>query len=459
MKKLRFLWMSALGSLLLLAPQTANAGWMRTYGGPLGDGGYRVFQTSDGGYIIAGSTNSFGAGKSDIWLLKTDSLGDTLWTKTYGGSDDEDMVCLNPTLDGGYILAAQTFSFGVYSKSDIWILKTDSLGDTLWTLVYGTENRDFPGYVGERLEGGYVAIGGAADAAYNYKILFISVDAQGKLEYVKDHKGFCTCANKFSDSLYLVVIDNGVLELSSQGDSLWRLWDATVWMTNWIERDNSAPQTYMFTGCEYQNALDVPDLFIGCGDLFHGFAGGAFLGDPSTMEIGLCIRSTTDGGDVVVGEKENAGSGYDLWLIKEGPTSWRREFGGSNDDAGYYVDNTSDGGYIITGITGSYGAGGSDLWLIKTDSLGYVDIEEPAPVTHPVTHLNPIGREITLHYSDCPQGFHASIYDVSGRKVDMIKASGSSGAISWGEGFRSGVYFIRSTSGVFQTTQKVILLK
>jgi hypothetical protein len=447
--------------LLILATISVYAGWTRTYGGPLDDEGYRVFQTSDGGYIIAGTTNSFGAGESDIWLLKTDSQGDTLWTKTYGGNDDEGIVCLNQTLDGGYILAARTSSFDTYGKSDIWVLRTDSLGDTLWTLVCGTDASDYPAYVGERLEGGYVVIGGALGSGSDIKVLFISLNSQGELEYVKEYLGWVQCANKFSDSLYLVVDYADVLQLSSQGDSLWGLWQATAWMTNWIEKDNSASDTFLFTGCEYQNELDVPDLFVGSGDLFDGSGWGIYYGGPSTMEIGLCIRSTTDGGFIVVGEKEKEGSGYDLWLIKHGSTSWAREFGGFNDDAGFCVDTTSDGGYIITGITRSYGAGGKDLWLIKTDSLGLVSIEED-PTIDPVGDFQTvtvIGPQIVLSYKNYPQGFHAEVFDASGRKVDEIKAAGSSGTITWGMGHSPGVYFFRVERDTSEFVQRVVLVR
>jgi hypothetical protein len=458
LKEEEFMKRFALIVLTLTLAGIAHAGWTRTYGGPLDDMGNRVFQTSDGGYIICGITWSFGAGKSDIWLLKTDSQGDTLWTKTYGGSDYENVVCLNQTQDGGYILAAQTFSFDTYGKSDVWILKVNSLGDTLWTLVYGTETRDFPGYVGERPEGGYVVIGGAEYGGLDNKIFFLSVDEQGKLEYAKDHRSFCTCANKFSDSLYLVVSTNDVLELSSQGDSLWWVGDATVWMTNWIERDNSASDTFLFTGCEYQSELEVPDLFVGCGDLFDGAGWGIWYGGPSTMEIGFCIRSTADNGFIVVGSKETERPDDNLWLIKEGPTSWDREFGGFNDDAGFYVDMTSDGGYIITGITGSYGGGGSDLWLIKTDSLGYVGVAES--ITHqPDWQVTPIGSQIVLRYSDKPQGFHASIFDASGRKVDELHSTMPDGVLKWGMNRNPGVYFVVPLARGCTRAQKVVLVK
>jgi hypothetical protein len=327
--------------------------------------------------------------------------------------------------------------------------------------VCGTDASDYPAYVGERLEGGYVVIGGALGSGSDIKVLFISLNSQGELEYVKEYLGWVQCANKFSDSLYLVVSDGNVLQFSSQGDSLWGLWQATAWITSWIEKDNSASDIFMFTGCEYQNELDVPDLIVGWGDLFEGAGTSILYGGPSTMEIGLCIRSTTDNGFIVVGEREKEGSGYDLWLIKEGPTSWDREFGGFNDDAGYCVDMTSDGGYIITGTTYSFGNGGRDLWLIKTDSLGLVSIEED-PIIDPVGDfqtVTAIGPQIVLSYKNYPQSFHAEVFDASGRKVDELHSTMPDGVLEWGRNHNPGVYFIRVEAGTARQTQKVVLVK
>ncbi len=132
--------------------------WTKTYGRSGAEIGMSVQQTFDGGYIITGYTNSYGAGMIDIYLVKTDSLGDTLWTKTYGGTDFDNGWEVQQTIDGGYIIIGETQSFGPGSR-DVWLIKTDSSGDSMWTRIYGGVEYDIGYSVQQTCDGGYV-IGG-----------------------------------------------------------------------------------------------------------------------------------------------------------------------------------------------------------------------------------------------------------------------------------------------------------
>jgi len=108
----------------------------RTYGGASDNFSGSVQQTTDGGYIIAGGTECFGAGGWDVYLIKTNSSGDTLWTRTYGATMDDDGYSVQQTTDGGYIIAGDTYSFGA-GGDDVYLIKANSSGDTLWTRTYG----------------------------------------------------------------------------------------------------------------------------------------------------------------------------------------------------------------------------------------------------------------------------------------------------------------------------------
>jgi len=106
--------------------------WTKTFGGTGRDKGSSVQQTSDGGYIITGSTESFGNGEEDVYLIKTDVNGDSLWTKTFGGSDEDEGHSVQQTSDGGYIISGRTYSFG-NGEGDVYLIKTDSQGNVTST--------------------------------------------------------------------------------------------------------------------------------------------------------------------------------------------------------------------------------------------------------------------------------------------------------------------------------------
>ena len=137
----------------------SQATWTETYGGSESDYGNSVQQTTDEGYIVAGYTYSFGAGFYDAWLIKTDAFGDTLWTKTYGGSTDSDYgYSVQQTKDGGYIIAGSTYSYGA-GLSDGFLVKTDAQGNMLWKNTFGGSGQDYFYSVQQTEDGGYIMVG------------------------------------------------------------------------------------------------------------------------------------------------------------------------------------------------------------------------------------------------------------------------------------------------------------
>jgi hypothetical protein len=132
--------------------------WTKTYGGSSSDRAYSVQQTADGGYVVAGYTSSFGTGLNDFYLVKTDSQGDTLWTRTYGGDGDDIARSVQQAADGGYVLAGSTESFGA-GNSDFYLVKTDSQGDTLWTRTHGGSSHENANCAQQTTDGGYIVAG------------------------------------------------------------------------------------------------------------------------------------------------------------------------------------------------------------------------------------------------------------------------------------------------------------
>jgi hypothetical protein len=128
---------------VLTSSALAQTGWWRTYGGANDEDAFSVQQTSDSGYVVAGYTGSFGAFDGDVYLIKTDASGDTLWTRRYGGSDYDWGYAVQQTSDGGYIVTGLTASFGA-GGWDIYLIKTDANGNA------GVEEPSTPQLTGAR---------------------------------------------------------------------------------------------------------------------------------------------------------------------------------------------------------------------------------------------------------------------------------------------------------------------
>jgi len=154
-----------------------NQQWSQTFGGISVDCGYSVQQTSDGGYIIAGWTYSFGAGYRDVYLIKTDANGNETWSQIFGGSDDDIGRSVQQTSDGGYIIAGYT---GPYAgTNDVYLIKTDANGNEQWSQVFGGSYSDYGRSVQQTSDGGYIIAGWTASyGAGSYDVYMIRLESE-----------------------------------------------------------------------------------------------------------------------------------------------------------------------------------------------------------------------------------------------------------------------------------------
>ena len=347
MKKQKIVGIVAVLLLLIVLAGTAqeevNASapkeeWIRTFGGGLIDRGYSVQQTSDGGYIIGGWTCSYGSGKeadANVWLIKTNSKGNEKWSKTFGGSNDDTCYSIQRTSDGGYIIVGETESYGAGS-SDVWLIKTNSKGNEEWNKTFGGAGKDIGYSIQQTSDGGYIITGKTWSYGGGWgDVWLIKTDSKGIEEWCKTFGGSdvdygCSVQQTFNGG-YIIV---GETESYGAGSS-------DVWLIKTNSEGNE----------EWSKTFGRSD-----------------------EDTGRSVQQTSDGGYIIVGETESYGAGSsDVWLIKtdsKGNEEWSKTFGRSDEDIGRSVQQTSDEGYVIVGETESYGAGSSDVWLIKTDSKG-----------------------------------------------------------------------------------------
>jgi hypothetical protein len=357
---------------LIKTNANGNKVWDKTFGGIGYDVANAVQQTSDGGYILAGETYSFGAGDEDAWLIKTDANGNKVWDKTFGGIGYDVANAVQQTSDGGYILAGYTVSFGAGSD-DAWLIKTDASGETCdysvggncyeneskWVKTFGGLDIDTVCSVQQTSDGGYILAGYTASfGAGFYDAWLIKTDASGETCdysvggncYENESKWVKTFGGSGDDQAYSVqqTKDGGYI-LAGRTDSAGSD-DA------WLIKTDASGETCDYSGggnC-YENESKWVKTFGGTSD------------DGASS-----VQQTKDGGYILAGYTESFGAGWvDAWLIKtdeNGVEQWNKTFGGSGLDWAYSVQQTKDGGYILAG---SYGAGYSDAWLIKTDAKG-----------------------------------------------------------------------------------------
>jgi uncharacterized delta-60 repeat protein len=174
---------------VLKLDSNGGVAWQKTYGGGGYDRATSVEPTSDGGYIVAGSTYSFGAGKDDAWVLKLDSTGGVIWQKTYGGSGDDCANSAEQTADGGYIVLGSTSEFGA-GVGNVWVLKLSSTGSVTWQKTYGGGGSYRASAIEETSDGGYVVAGSTnSSCAGGWDFWVLKLNPTGSVNWQKAYGG------------------------------------------------------------------------------------------------------------------------------------------------------------------------------------------------------------------------------------------------------------------------------
>ena len=381
--------------------QSGSSYWAKTYGGGGNDEATSIQQTKDGGYIVAGWTDSFGVRGEDILVIKLDSSGNLSWAKTYGGGGNDEATSIQQTKDGGYIVAGWTDSFGVRGE-DILVIKLDSSGNLSWAKTYGGGGNDEATSIQQTKDGGYIVAGWTESFDIESNgALVIKLDSDGNLTWAKtyvityegsDNKiyygaNYATSIQQTKDGGYIVAgwtdsfgvrgEDILVIKLDSSGNLSW----AKAFGGGGNDEATSVQQT---TDGGYVVAGQIRHLK---GNAYEGYPLVIKLdskGNPSWAKMfdedgytATSIQQTKDGGYIVaISDLEHHYYNFDIVkLTSDGRDfSWARGFGSANSygDTATSVQQTTDGGYVVAGWSSYFGAGDYDFLVLKLDWKGNI---------------------------------------------------------------------------------------
>lgn len=317
------------------AAQAPDTVWTRAYGGYEADMGNAFIETSDGAFLIVGSTSSFGE-NGDIYLIKINSQGEWFFNYNYGGIGSENALSVVESYDGGYILSGYS-RFYANNYNNLFLGKTDSDGNLIWSQVYvNSGSQDYGQSVLETSDQDIVVAGYTRHYnPTNKNVILMKTNARGDSiwyhEYGSDGEDVGQSVVQTNDNGYVIAgwttsygIGSGDIYLIKTDSDGNQLWYRTYGYQNWEEAS--------------------------------------------------CVIQTSDGGFAIIGRTDSGGNGWwDVYLVKtdsSGTMQWWQTYGGDDWDGGHSVEETDDGGFLLGCYTFSFGAGDCDYYLIRTDSLG-----------------------------------------------------------------------------------------
>ena len=375
----KIITISLIAFLIILGVRTTfGQGWEKTFGGSGNDRAREVWQTSDGGFIIVGSKDVGidGSEDMDIYLIKTDEDGDELWSKTFGDEHNERGRSVCPIAGEGYAVLSDGWAYRV----GMTLIKTDRDGNEQWSKTFSDKGREGHS-VRQTMDGGFI-ISGTRDDGYKYGFGFLlKTDADGNelwdVEYGAN--SYASSAQQTSDGGFIHVQgwDMGIIKTDADGKEQWsKVFEGIVASDVQQTVDGGYIITGFSTGVSTGGSYHLIKTDTTGNQLWIKTYSVNFNHWPD-----LSVQQTKDLGFIFVGEKRSTVDGEsDIYLHKtdaEGNQLWSQTFGGSGIERGRSVQQTTDGGYIIVGETESFGAGGSDVFLVYYKPVSSLRIQNP----------------------------------------------------------------------------------
>ncbi len=397
----RTLLLASLCIIALAGCPSVLSGWVRLHGGTNTDYGRDLKQTTDGGYIVAGTTYSFGTFNGDMCLFKTNANGYLTWSYTFGGFDFEKGYRVVQANDGGYVVAGTTTSFGA-GGLDACLVKVDSSGSYLWHATYGTADEDTALGLAKTSDGGYILTGTTINSQNGtLDIYLVKTDANGaedwsrNIDYDGEEEGVGVVQT--SDGGYAVAGGRIVLDLAGDVDSAGFF--ATMIL---VKTDGDGNPKWIQEYGEYAIGVDV--CLTGDGGYVVAGAAEGWSIDPLEDDDGYAVKTDADGAEVwslvydspaevcwLMSVKAVSDGGYifagdqgDAALLlktdEDGVQEWSRRFGRGRTtrSGGAAVVESSYGGYCLVGSQFNSTTDDWSVFMVKTDALGNTGL--PLPV-------------------------------------------------------------------------------
>jgi hypothetical protein len=466
--------------------------WTRHYGGSGFEYVRAICPAGDGGFLLAGHTNSIGAGGYDMYLLKVNAQGDSLWSYAYGDSADDYAYGICPSGDGGFLLAGQTDS---PEEDQVYLVKVNAQGNLLWSRHYGTAWDDYAQAIVPSGDGGFLLAGRTSSFPEidNWQFWLLKVDASGDSVWSYEYGSpvtlgqFATCIAPIGDGNFVLAgwqtepniyypNDMLIVRVDSQGNQ------TQYTVNNPIVNDNDDEKAYAlcpsgdggFVAAGYLGGgLGVQDAYVTRVDSNGAILWSNFFGGLN-WDWANAVMPASDGGFLLGGQVGSYGAGsWDAWLIKvnsQGDSLWARTYGTIEQEFCTAMIPSGDGGYMLAGYTNRdpFGGWNWQMYLVKVEGTETaVSPEEPMMVGEFVSYPcmpNPFNATTVLSFELRVSGLvNLKVYDTAGRLIKTLvngwRDAGHHQVTFDASDLPSGLYLYRLTSGQNTAAGKMVLLK